>query len=31
MSIIFITHHLALISEIDDRVLVMFKGEIVEQ
>ncbi|GAA4940295.1 ABC transporter ATP-binding protein [Algibacter agarivorans] len=31
MSIIFITHDLALISEIADRVLVMFKGAIVEQ
>lgn len=31
MSIIFITHDLALISEIADRVLVMYKGEIVEQ
>jgi peptide/nickel transport system ATP-binding protein len=31
MSIIFITHDLALISEIADRALVMFKGEIVEQ
>ena len=31
MSIIFITHDLALISEIANRVLVMYKGEIVEQ
>ncbi|MBU2949763.1 ABC transporter ATP-binding protein [Tamlana agarivorans] len=31
MSIIFITHDLAIISEIADRVLVMYKGEIVEQ
>tara|TARA_R110000868_G_scaffold140233_3_gene355600 strand:- start:10555 stop:12234 length:1680 start_codon:yes stop_codon:yes gene_type:complete len=31
MSIIFITHDLALISEIADRVLVMYKGDIVEQ
>ncbi|MGZ0016079.1 ABC transporter ATP-binding protein [Yeosuana sp. AK3] len=31
MSIIFITHDLALISEIAHRVLVMFKGSIVEQ
>ncbi len=31
MSIIFITHDLALISEIADRVLVMYKGHIVEQ
>lgn len=31
MSIIFITHDLALISEIADRVLVMYKGKIVEQ
>ncbi|GAA4967101.1 ABC transporter ATP-binding protein [Algibacter aquimarinus] len=31
MSIIFITHDLALISEIANRVLVMFKGNIVEQ
>ncbi|WP_203257411.1 ABC transporter ATP-binding protein [Hyunsoonleella ulvae] len=30
MSIIFITHDLALISEIADRVLVMYKGKIVE-
>ena len=31
MSIVFISHDLALISEICDRVLVMYKGEIVEQ
>ncbi|OUR93867.1 ABC transporter ATP-binding protein [Flavobacteriales bacterium 34_180_T64] len=31
MSVIFISHDLALISEIADRVLVMYKGEIVEQ
>lgn len=31
MSIIFITHDLALISEIADRVLVMYKGSIMEQ
>jgi len=31
MSIIFITHDLALISEIADRVLVMYKGNIVEE
>jgi peptide/nickel transport system ATP-binding protein len=31
MSIIFITHDLALISEIADHVVVMFKGKIVEQ
>ncbi|WP_211047329.1 ABC transporter ATP-binding protein [Lutibacter sp. B1] len=31
MSIIFITHDLALVSEIADRVLVMKQGEIVEQ
>ena len=31
MSIIFISHDLALVSEIADRVLVMYKGEIVEE
>lgn len=31
MSIIFISHDLALVSEIADRVLVMYKGDIVEQ
>jgi len=31
MSIIFITHDLALISQIANRVLVMYKGDIVEQ
>ncbi len=31
MSIIFITHDLALISEIADRVIVMYKGDIVEK
>ena len=31
MSINFITHDLALISEIADRVIVMYKGDIVEQ
>ncbi|MBP9601126.1 MAG: ABC transporter ATP-binding protein, partial [Lutibacter sp.] len=31
MSIIFISHDLALVSEIADTVLVMYKGEIVEQ
>jgi len=31
MSIIFITHDLALLSEIADRVLVMYKGNIVEK
>lgn len=31
MSILFITHDLALISEIADRVLVMYQGRIVEQ
>lgn len=31
MSILFISHDLSLISEICDRILVMYKGEIVEQ
>lgn len=31
MSILFISHDLALVSEISDRILVMYKGEIVEQ
>jgi len=31
MSIIFISHDLALVSEIADRVMVMYKGDIVEQ
>ncbi|CAI8313371.1 MAG: Glutathione import ATP-binding protein GsiA [Polaribacter sp. SA4-10] len=31
MSILFITHDLALVSEIANRVLVMYKGKIVEQ
>ncbi|MCB0381781.1 MAG: ABC transporter ATP-binding protein, partial [Psychroserpens sp.] len=31
MSILFISHDLALVSEIADRILVMYKGDIVEQ
>ena len=31
MSILFISHDLSLVSEICDRILVMYKGEIVEQ
>ena len=30
MSVIFISHDLALVSEIADRILVMYKGNIVE-
>ncbi|MFK7781200.1 ABC transporter ATP-binding protein [Psychroserpens sp.] len=31
MSVLFISHDLALVSEISDRILVMYKGDIVEQ
>jgi peptide/nickel transport system ATP-binding protein len=31
MGVIFITHDLGLVSEIADRVIVMYKGSIVEQ
>ncbi len=31
MSVLFISHDLALVSEISDRILVMYKGSIVEQ
>ena len=31
MSVLFISHDLSLISEIADRVIIMYKGEIIEQ
>ena len=31
MSVMFITHDMAVIAEMADRVVVMFNGEIVEQ